>query len=92
MDLMRLKLFPFTLKDKKKFWLNSIRLRSIKNWTEMQAEFLKKFFSTHRTNTLKRQISTFSANENGRFYQGQEGGRECCSRSPLQANHSSQHT
>ena len=69
MDLMRPKLFPFTLKDKNKFWLNSIRLRSIKNWTEMQAEFLKKFFSTHRTNTLKRQISTFSANENERFYQ-----------------------
>ena len=35
----------------------------------MQVEFLKKFFSTHRTNTLKRQISTFSANENEKFYQ-----------------------
>ena len=35
----------------------------------MQAEFLKKFFSTHRTNTLKRQISTFSANENEKFYE-----------------------
>ena len=54
MDLMRLKLFPFTLKDKEKFWLNSMRPRSIRNWTEMEAEFLKKFFSTHRTNSLKR--------------------------------------
>ena len=54
MDLMRLKLFPFTLKDKAKFWLNSMRSRSIRNWTEMEAEFLKKFFSTHRTNSLKR--------------------------------------
>ena len=26
MDLMRLKLFPFTLKDKVKIWLNSFRL------------------------------------------------------------------
>ena len=26
-DLMRLKLFPFTLKDKAKIWLNSLRLR-----------------------------------------------------------------
>ena len=34
-DLMRLKLFPFTLKDKAKFWLNSLRPRSIRNWTEM---------------------------------------------------------
>ena len=34
----------------------------------MGAEFLKKFFSTHRTNSLKRQISTFSAIENEKFY------------------------
>ena len=30
-DLMRLKLFPLTLKDKAKFWLNSLRPRSIRN-------------------------------------------------------------
>ena len=68
MDLMRLKLFSFTLKDKAKIWLNSLRPRTIRNWTEMQVEFLKKFFSTHRTNSLKRQISIFLANENEIFY------------------------
>ena len=31
MDLMRLKIFPLTLKDKAKIWLNSLRLRSIRN-------------------------------------------------------------
>ena len=69
-DLMRLKLFPFTLKDKENFWLNSLRPRSIRNWTEMQAKFLKKFFPTHKTNSLKRQISNFSSNENEKFYAG----------------------
>ena len=69
LDLMRLKLFALKLKDKAKIWLNSLRPRTIRNWTKMQAEFLKKFFSTHRTNTLKRQISTFSANESEKFYQ-----------------------
>ena len=69
LDLMRLKIFPLTLKDKAKIWLNSLRLRTIRNWTEMQAEFLKNFFSTHRTNSLKRQIYTFAANENQKFYQ-----------------------
>ena len=67
-DLMRLKIFPFTLKDKAKIWLNSLRPRSIRNWTEMHAKFLKKFFPTHRTNSLKRNISNFSANENEKFY------------------------
>ena len=46
-DLMRLKLFPFTLKDKAKIWLNYLRPRSIRTWTDLQAEFLKKFFPTH---------------------------------------------
>ncbi|KAL6348603.1 hypothetical protein AAG906_016123 [Vitis piasezkii] len=68
-DLMRLKLFPFTLKDKAKIWLNSLRPRSIHTWTDLQAEFLKKFFPTHRTNGLKRQISNFSAKENEKFYE-----------------------
>ena len=53
-DLMRLEIFPFKMKDKAKIWLNSLRPRSIRNWPEMQAEFLKKFFPTHRTNSLKR--------------------------------------
>ena len=69
MDLMRLKGFPLTLKDEAKIWLNSLRPRSIRNWAELQAEFLKKFFSTHKTNNLKRQIYTFAAYENEKFYQ-----------------------
>ena len=72
-DLIRLKIFPFTLKDKAKIWLNSLRPRTIRNWTEMQAEFLKKIFSTHRMNSLKRQISTFSANENENFMHARKG-------------------
>ena len=42
MDLMRLKVFPLTLKDKVKIWLNSLRPRSIRKWAKLQAEFLKK--------------------------------------------------
>ena len=59
MDLLKLKAFPLTLKDKAKIWLNSLRPRTIRNWGELQAEFLKKFFNAHKTNNLKRQIYTF---------------------------------
>ena len=68
-DLMRLKLFPFTLKNKAKVQLNCLRPRSIQTWIDLQAECLKKFFLTHRTNGLKRQISNFSAKENEKFYE-----------------------
>ena len=69
MDLLNLKAFPLTLKDKAKIWLNSLRPRTIRNWAELQAEFLKKFFSAHKTNNLKRQIYTFAAHEGEKFYQ-----------------------
>ena len=69
MVLLKLKVFPLTMKDKAKIWLNSLRPRTIRNWTKMQAEFLKKFFSAHKINTLKRKIYTFAAYDNKKFYQ-----------------------
>ena len=53
MDLMRLKFFPLTMKEKNKIWLDSLRSRTTRIKVDMQAEFLKKFFSTQRTNSLK---------------------------------------
>ena len=69
MELLKLKAFPLTLKDKAKIWLNSLRSRTIRNWGDMWAEFLKTLFSTHKTNSLKREIYTFIALENEKFYQ-----------------------
>ena len=82
MDLLKLKAFPLTLKDKAKIWLNSLRPRTIRNWAELQAEFLKKFFSAHKTNNLKRQIYTFAAHEGEKFYQCWERFMETISACP----------
>ena len=82
MDLLKLKAFPLTLKDKAKIWLNSLRPRTIRNWADLQAEFLKKFFSTTKTNSLKRQIYTYSAYDNEKFYQCWERFMETISACP----------
>ena len=82
MDLLKLKAFPLTLKDKAKIWLNSLRPRTIRNWAELQAEFLKKFFSAHKSNNLKRQIYTFAAQDGERFYQCWERFMETVSACP----------
>ena len=82
MDLLKLKTLPLTLKDKAKIWLNSLRPRTIRNWAKLQAEFLKKFFSAHKTNNLKRQIYTFAALDNERFYQCWERFMETISACP----------
>ncbi|KAL6315536.1 hypothetical protein AAG906_000838 [Vitis piasezkii] len=55
--------------DKAKIWINSLRPRSIRTWTDLQAKFLKKIFPTYRTNDMKRQISNFLAKENEKFYE-----------------------
>ena len=82
MDLLKLKAFPLTLKDKAKIWLNSLRPRTIRNWAELQAEFVKKFFSAHKTNNLKRQIYTFAAQDGEKFYQCWERFMETISACP----------
>ena len=82
MERIKLKAFPLTLKDKAKIWLNSLRPRTIRNWAELQAEFLKKFFSAHKTNNLKRQIYTFVAQDNEKFYQCWERYMETLSACP----------
>ena len=69
MNTIRLKLFPFSLKDKTKTWLQNLRSGSIHAWDEMQQQFLKKFFPSHRTNSFKRQITTFTQKLGEIFYQ-----------------------
>jgi hypothetical protein len=68
-DIVRLKLFPFSLKEKAKSWLHSLRPNTIRTWQEMTREFLKKFFPTHKTNTLRKNIMHFSQKENETFFQ-----------------------
>ena len=82
MDLLKLKAFPLTLKDMAKIWLNSLRPRTIRNWAELHAEFLKKFFSAHKTNNLKRKIYTFAAHDGEKFYQCWERFMETSSACP----------
>ena len=68
-EIIRLKLFSFSLKDKAKTWFNSLKPRSIGTWQEMQCVFLKKFFPSHKTIALKRQIQNFFQKENETFFQ-----------------------
>ena len=58
-DALKLTLFPFSLKDKAKHWLETIG-KPIRLWEEIQREFLKKFYPIGRTNTMRRAITGFT--------------------------------
>jgi hypothetical protein len=61
-DALRMRLFPFSLKDKAKYWLNSLETNSITSWAQMQQEFLKKYFNIRKTNQIRKVITIFFAN------------------------------
>ena len=69
MNIIRLKFFPFSLKDKAKIWLQNLRSGSIRTWDDLQEQFLKKFFPPHRTNSFKRRITTFTQESGETLYQ-----------------------
>ena len=77
-----MKLFPLSLKNKAKTWLNSLKPYSIINWGGLQSVFLHKFFPTHRTNALKKDISNFKAMENDKCFACLERFREMVAACP----------
>ncbi|KAI4368767.1 hypothetical protein MLD38_017284 [Melastoma candidum] len=58
-DAIRLRLFPFSLRDKAKAWLYSLSPGSITTWDDLAREFLTKFFPPMKTVKLRRDITTF---------------------------------
>ncbi|KAK8992088.1 hypothetical protein V6N11_044980 [Hibiscus sabdariffa] len=58
-DVLKLKLFPYSLRDKAKVWLNNLQPGSLQSWTELCRSFLDKFSYTNMTDHLRNQITTF---------------------------------
>ncbi|KAM6553764.1 hypothetical protein CsatB_014526 [Cannabis sativa] len=68
-ESVRLRLFPFSLKDKSKAWLNSLPARSISTWDELVNKFLSKFFPMSKTDNIRREISEFYQKDHEEFYE-----------------------
>ncbi|KAK5844891.1 hypothetical protein PVK06_001037 [Gossypium arboreum] len=58
-DVIRLRLFPFSLRNKAKQWLNSLPRGSITTWEQMTKKFLLKYFPPAKTAKLRNDISSF---------------------------------
>ena len=43
-DVLKLKLFPFSLRGKAKEWLHSLPTDSIKTWNDLKEAFIKKYY------------------------------------------------
>jgi len=68
-DRVLLTLFPKTLKDKAKAWLNMLPARSITTFAELSAAFLKKYFPIGKTQEIRHNIMTFNQGPSEEFHE-----------------------
>lgn len=71
-NALKLRLFPFSLKDRAKHWLGSLPTNSITTWAQLQQEFLKKYFPIGKTNDMRRAISNFTQLDGESFHEAWE--------------------
>jgi len=71
-DAIRLRLFPFSLKDKARAWLHSLPPGSISTWEELTKAFLAKFFPPSKTANLCNRITSVTQREDETLYEAWE--------------------
>jgi len=55
-DAVKLHFVPFTLKDLAKKWLYSFAENFVTSWDDFAKVFLKKFYPTHKTALIRKNI------------------------------------
>ncbi|KAK8684161.1 hypothetical protein V6N13_040192 [Hibiscus sabdariffa] len=80
-DVLKLKLFPYSLRDKAKTWLNNLQPGSLQSWTQLCRSFLAKFSYTNMTDHLRNQITSFRQEDDEAMHEAWERYRylfRCC--------------
>ncbi|KAF7842415.1 uncharacterized protein G2W53_004713 [Senna tora] len=75
-DAIRLRLFPFSLRDKAKVWLQSLPEGSISTWEELAQQFLTKYFPPGKTANMRNDITSFVLLDNESLYEAWERFKE----------------
>src|SRR3954466_7548468 len=63
-DSIRFRLFPFSLKEKAKAWLNSLPSKVVTSWDIFVQKILAKFFSMSQTNAMRKEVTDFAQQDN----------------------------
>ena len=79
---IRLKLFPFSLRDRARQWLMSLPTGSIGTWEEMTERFLTKFFPPSKASQLRSEIGSFRQNDFEQLYEAWERFKDLLRRCP----------
>ncbi|KAM1669959.1 hypothetical protein ACFX13_044322 [Malus domestica] len=66
-SILKMKAFPFSLKDKAKDWLYELAPGTVTSWESMKRAFLEKFFPTSRIILLRKKISGIQQSQGESF-------------------------
>ncbi|XP_075518300.1 uncharacterized protein LOC142552410 [Primulina tabacum] len=81
-DIIRQRLFPFSLRDQARGWLQSLPLGSITTWQELATKFLAKYFPPAKSAQLKIEIITFRQIDFEQLYEAWERYKELLRKCP----------
>jgi Retrotransposon gag protein len=66
-DVNKLRLFPFSLRDRAKGWLRSLTPTTVSTWAQILAVFLSKYFPPSKIVALRNKITNFRHKEGESF-------------------------
>ncbi|XP_062112561.1 uncharacterized protein LOC133823731 [Humulus lupulus] len=81
-DAIRLRLFPFSLRDRAKSWFKSLQANSITTWEALALKFLAKFFRPSKAAQLRGEINNFSQFDGESLYDVWERFKELLRKCP----------
>ena len=68
-DQLRMRCFPYTLKDRAKVWLMTLPPNSLTTWEAVYENFMGKFYSYQKITKLRTKIATFAQMEGEPFHE-----------------------
>ena len=71
-DIIKLKLFPFSLRGRAKEWLLSLPRNSIDSWTKCKYAFIGKYYPPNKIISLRSSIMNFKQFDNEHVSQARE--------------------
>ncbi|KAK8990156.1 hypothetical protein V6N11_008671 [Hibiscus sabdariffa] len=82
-DVLKLKLFPYSLRDRAKAWLNNLPPGSFQSWTELCCSFLVKFSYNNMTDKLHNEITSFRQEDEEAMHEAWERYRDLFRSCPM---------
>ena len=82
-EVIKLQLFPFSLRDVAATWFDSLPMGSVNTWEELVEAYMRRFFLLAQTAEIRREIIVFKQGEEESLYNAWERFKRLLKRCPM---------